>query len=405
MEAMNGMYDVIIVGARCAGSPAAMVLARKGYRVLVVDRAHFPSDAFSTHFIQQPGVALLNRWGLVQPLLDAGTPPINKAAVGSLDVAPAIELPDVPGVVGTMAPRRTVLDKILVDAAREAGAEVREGFTFEDVIRDGDRVTGIAGRNEAGESVTENARLVIGADGRNSKVAEKVGAAMIKDIPAVTCGYFSYWADFPGDTAEVYFGDDRAHIIFPTNDERMVVIALWPPERFSELRKDAEANYTNAVRTAPLLADRAKSAQQVERLQGGTVPNFLKQAWGQGWALIGDAGYHKDPTPADGISDAFYSVDILTVAADDFLSGNKSEEEAFADFQRQHDEKSLPRLELCIKISSFAEAAESTRGGIRRERGDELHAGTGHRPRHPVRHRGFLKPWHTKTERSTTSTG
>jgi flavin-dependent dehydrogenase len=358
------MYDVIIVGARCAGSPAAMLLARKGYRVLVVDRAHFPSDAFSTHFIQQPGVALLNRWGLVQPLVDAGTPLINKAAVGSLEAAPPIDLPDVPGVVGTMAPRRTVLDKILVDAARDAGAEVREGFTFEDVVRDGDRVTGIVGRNEAGESVTENAKLVIGADGRNSKVAEKVGAAMIKDIPPVTCGYFSYWADFEGDTAEVYFGDDRAHIIFPTNDERMVVIALWPPERFSEIRKDAETSYTNAVRTAPLLADRAKSAQQVERLQGGTVPNFLKQAWGPGWALIGDAGYHKDPTPADGISDAFFSVDLLVHAVVDVLSGNRAEDEAFNDFQTKRNEKSLPRLELCIKISSFVEPADQRAAGF-----------------------------------------
>ena len=358
------MYDVIIVGARCAGSPAAMLLARKGYRVLVVDRAHFPSDAFSTHFIQQPGVALLNRWGLVDPLLEAGTPTINKAAVGTLDVTPEIEVPDVPGVPGTMAPRRTLLDKILVDAAREAGAEVREGFTFEDVVRDGDRVTGIVGRNEDGETITERARLVVGADGRNSKVAEKVGAAKIKDLPPVTCGYFSYWSDFPGDAAEVYFGDDRGHIIFPTNDELMVVIALWPPERFSELRKDPEANYTNAVRTAPLLAERAGSAHQAERLQGGIVPNFLKQSWGPGWALIGDAGYHKDPTPADGISDAFYSVHLLSEAVDDLLSGKRSEEEALSDYQRQRDEKSLPRFDLCIKISAFEEPIDQRAAGF-----------------------------------------
>lgn len=358
------MYDVIIVGARCAGSPAAMLLARKGYRVLVVDRAHFPSDAFSTHFIQQPGVALLHRWGLVEPLLQAGTPTINTATVGTLDVAPPIEVPDVPGVPGTMAPRRTLLDKILVDAAIEAGAEIREGFTFEDVVRDGDRVTGIVGRDEDGESVTENARLVVGADGRNSRVADKVGAAMIKDIPPVTCGYFSYWSNFPGDAAEVYFGVDRGHIIFPTNDELMVVIALWPPERFREVRKNAESAYTDAVRSAPLLAERAASAEQVERLQGGTVPNFLKQAWGPGWALIGDAGYHKDPTPADGISDAFYSVHLLAEAANGFLSGKRSEEDALSDFQKERDEKSLSRLDLCIKISSFEDPIEQRAAGF-----------------------------------------
>lgn len=348
------MYDAIIVGARCAGSPTAMLLARKGHRVLLVDRAHFPSDTLSTHFIQQPGVALLARWGLLEPLLAVGTPPVAKAAVGSIDAVSPFEIPEVPGVPGPLAPRRTILDKLLVDGAKQAGAELREGFTFQDLVIEDGRVTGITGRGEDGQSITESARIVIGADGRNSSFASKVGAERVEEVPPLTCGYYSYWSGVPSDSAEVYFGAERSHIVFPTNDGLTVVIALWPVERFSELRRDAERHYTAAVETAPLLSDRIRSGKREERIFGtGELDNFLRRPVGPGWALVGDAGYHKDPTPADGISDAFTAADTLSEAVDSILAERSPEDESLASYQRQRDETALPHFRLCMSISSF----------------------------------------------------
>lgn len=348
------MYDAIIVGARCGGSPTAMLLARKGHRVLVVDRARFPSDTLSTHFIQQPGVALLARWGFVEPLLAAGTPLIKKASVGSLEVAQTIEIPEIEGVPGTLAPRRTLLDKLLIDGARDAGAEVREGFTFEDLVVEEGRVTGISGRQADGQNVTESARIVIGADGRNSSFAKKVGAENSEYAPPLTCGYYSYFSGVPSDSAEVYFGDKATHIVFPTNDGLTVVIALWPVARFSEVRRDAEGQYMAALDAAPLLAERIRSGRREERISGaGDLDNFLRRPIGPGWALVGDAAHYKDPTPAEGITDAFTSADALSEAVDSFLTGQRPEEESLTDYHRQRDEAALPHFRLVLSISSF----------------------------------------------------
>src|SRR3954447_10507126 len=144
-------YDVIVVGARCAGSPVAMLMARKGYRVLVVDRATFPSDTISTHCVQPLGVAALKRWGLLNRLTASGCPPIDTFAFdfGPFTITGAPGTEDFPVAY---APRRILLDKMLVDAAAEAGAEVREGFNVESVVVDGDRVVGIRGHSKGGES-------------------------------------------------------------------------------------------------------------------------------------------------------------------------------------------------------------------------------------------------------------
>ena len=170
---MDMTYDVIVVGARCAGSPTAMLLARKGYRVLVVDRATFPSDTVSTHVVQPLGVAALARWGLLDRLAATGCPPIHTYAFdfGPFTISGSPGTADAP--VAYCA-RRTVLDKLLVDAASEAGAEIREAFTVEEVLIEDGRVVGIRGRAKSGETVTERARLVVGADGRYSVVASAV---------------------------------------------------------------------------------------------------------------------------------------------------------------------------------------------------------------------------------------
>src|SRR5688572_10581126 len=189
-------YDAIVVGARCAGSPTAMLLARKGYRVLLVDRATFPSDTVSTHLIHHPGVASLNRWGLLDRVVATGCPPIHTYA---FDFGP-FTISGVPGIDEApvaYAPRRTVLDEILVDAASEAGAEVREGFSVEEVLADHGRVIGIRGHTKEGTSVTEHAQVVVGADGRHSLVAEAVAAEQYEEKPRLQGSYYAYWSGRP----------------------------------------------------------------------------------------------------------------------------------------------------------------------------------------------------------------
>ena len=240
---MSKAYDAIVVGARCAGSPVAMLLARKGYRVLLVDRATFPSDTVSTHVMQPLGVAALSRWGLLDRLVATGCPPIDTYAY---DFGPIC----ISGAPGTMespvayCPRRTVLDKLLVDAAAEAGAEVREGFTVEEILIEDGRVVGIKGRSKDGASVSERARIVIGADGRNSLVAEAVRPEQYNEKPPLLASYYSYFSDLPmHGRFETYIRPKRGFAAVPTHDGLTLVIAGWPHAEFEANKKDIEGNY------------------------------------------------------------------------------------------------------------------------------------------------------------------
>ncbi len=207
------MYDAIIVGARCAGSPTAMLLARKGYRVLLVDKASFPSDTMSTHYIHPPAIARLDRWGLLDRLRATNAPPITQLTVSMGELAIQPPAPD-GEPYEAWCPRRIVLDAILVDAAVAAGAELRENFPVRELVRDGDTVAGIrAGGN--GSLITEEARVVIGADGLHSTVARGVNAAEYNTIPSLTFGYYAYWSGVPRDGAEIHMAEDRGLPIFP----------------------------------------------------------------------------------------------------------------------------------------------------------------------------------------------
>src|SRR4051794_8728877 len=157
---MTNQYDAIVIGARCAGSPTAMLLARMGYKVLVVDRATFPSDTLSTHVLHPPGVAALQRWNLLDRLKATGCPPIDTYA---FDFGP-VTIAGAPGTDSSpvaYCPRRIVLDKLLVDGAAEAGAEIREGFTVEELVVEDGCVVGVRGHGKDGATVTERARVVV----------------------------------------------------------------------------------------------------------------------------------------------------------------------------------------------------------------------------------------------------
>src|SRR3954462_6628787 len=195
----TGTYDTVVVGARCAGAPTAMLLARKGYRVLLVDKATFPSDTMSTHLVHPPGVAALERWGLLERLQDSGCPPVETYSFdfGPLTIAGTPQPVD--GIAHGYCPRRTILDQLLVDAAVEAGAELREGFNVDEIVAADGAVTGIRGHAKGAAPVTERARVVIGADGRHSLMAKTVQPEQYEERPSHLAMYYAYWSGLPAD--------------------------------------------------------------------------------------------------------------------------------------------------------------------------------------------------------------
>jgi flavin-dependent dehydrogenase len=290
------MYDAIIVGARCAGSPTAMLLARKGYRVLLLDRDAFPSDHMSTHWIHQPSMARLARWGLRERLVATGCPPITTI---TLDLGPFAlrgSPPPASGVVEAYSPRRTVLDKLLVDAAVEAGAELRERFTVQNLVWEGDRVVGVSGHSATGVTAMERARIVIGADGIHSLVARQVAALTYDVRPAYSCVYYTYWSGVAQDSVEFYPRDHRGFGALPTHDGLTCIVVGWPNDEFHAYRADIESNYLKTLELAPALAERVRQGKREERFTGTAEQfNYYRKPHGPGWALVGDAGYIKDP--------------------------------------------------------------------------------------------------------------
>jgi flavin-dependent dehydrogenase len=350
------MYDAIVIGARCAGAPTAMLLARKGYRVLLLDKEGFPSDHMSTHWIHQPGVARLERWGLRERLAATGCPPITSI---TMDLGP-FALRGTPPPAGDVAeaycPRRTILDKLLVDDAVEAGAELREHFAVQDLVWDGDRVSGIAGQSATGTTVTEQARIVIGADGIHSLVARQVEAPTYNNRPTFTCAYYSYWSGVPLDGVGFYPRplEHRGFGTLPTHHGLTGIIVGWPHDEFHVFRADIEGNFLKTLELAPALAERVRQGRREERFTGtAELFNFFRKPYGPGWALVGDAGYHKDPITAQGISDAFRDAELVTEAVDSGLSGKRPVEEAMAEYEQRRNEAALPAYEFTCQLAAL----------------------------------------------------
>ena len=348
------MYDAIVVGARCAGSPTAMLLARRGYRVLLIDAARFPSDTVSTHFIWPPGVACLQRWGLRERIVATNCPAVRSVSLDLGEYTLSGELPPIDGVAECYAPRRTVLDKLLLDAAAEAGAEVREGFAVTGLTESDGRVTGIRGRGRDGAEITEAATLVIGADGYNSLVARAVRAEEYDVRPILTCVHYGYWSDVAPHPAAIHPRERRTIISYPTNDGLTMTIVVAPREEFAQTRADPDGCMQQGLAMVADLAELFAGRRYIETLRGtGAIPNFFRKPFGPGWALVGDAGYHKDPILGQGISDAFQSVEWLVEAIDQGLAGGRPLADALAGYQRRRDEHFKPMYDLCMDLATL----------------------------------------------------
>src|SRR5215207_3190576 len=348
-------WDVIVVGARCAGSPTAMLLARAGFRVLLIDRAHFPSDSMRCHFIQRTGIEYLTRWGLLPRVAASGCPPIFAKNVDLGDFSMPMPPETGPDFPAHYAPRRYVLDAILVDAAAEAGASVLQGCAVHDLIREDGRVAGVRGRTAGGVEIVERAHIVVGADGIYSRVARSVGAATYDERPAATCCYYSYFAGAPVEGVEITFLDDRFVVAFPTNEGLTGVAVAVPIAEFPRFRADIERAFTETLQKTPSLAARVAASERAERWFGtGDLPGYFRQSHGPGWALVGDAGHHKDPIPANGISDAFHSAALLAAAIETGFSGQMALEPALAEYERLRNESAAPGYEEANARATFA---------------------------------------------------
>jgi len=357
--ANRSRHDVVIVGARVAGSATAMLLARLGHDVAVVDQASFPSDTVSTHSIARSGVVQLRRWGLLDAVLDSGAPAIRQVTFNAGGESISRPIKDKSGVDLMVAPRRYVLDTILATAAARAGAEVRPGVTVTGVRRDGrGRVVGVDGHDRAGARVEIGARYVIGADGLGSRVARSVGAPINEVRPAGGGAQYAYYAGSRWAGFEFFVAARSFAGVFPTHDGQACIWVCTPSADAKAVRRRTRSRVAAFDQllepSAPQLAERLRHARRASPVRGMLrQPNQVRQAFGPGWALVGDAGYHRDAVTAYGISDAFRDVELLAVALDQALRADAEETAALARYQQQRDQALREIFEITCRLAAY----------------------------------------------------
>jgi flavin-dependent dehydrogenase len=343
-------YDAVVVGARVAGAATAMLLGRAGWRVLLVDRAPIGGDTVSTHALLRGGVLQLHRWGLLDAVRASGTPALRHARFHYGDETVALDIRAGDGVDALFAPRRTVLDPLLVRAARDAGVDVVTGVTVEGLVRDRDRrVVGLRAHDADGGRATAYGDTIIGADGASSRVARLVGARASFVDPTASALVYGYWAGLPADGYDWYFRPGAAAGVVPTNDGLANVFVGLPPARLAAARRtvDLAAIHAAVLRdVAPQLARTLETRRREQRLHlyAGRAAH-LRTAHGPGWALVGDAGCFADPVTAHGMTDAMRDAELLARSL--VTTGSAASYEATRDLLVR------PMLELSSAIASF----------------------------------------------------
>ena len=357
-------HDIVVVGARAAGAATALLLARLGYDVVLVDRAVFPADTVSTHQIARTGVVQLHRWGLLEAVLDSGAPAIRQVTFTVEGQSTTRAIKDKAGVDLLVAPRRYILDTLVAETAAAAGADLRLGVTITGVhLNDAGRATGVYGHDAAGAPVEIDARFVVGADGLRSRVARAVGAEIIEDRGDRGAAQYAYYAGIPWDGIELIIADRAFTGVFPTHDNQACIWICSPSTDARAARRRAasrEDAFTASLdRTAPGLARRLRAGRRTSPVTGMLrSPNVIRRAHGPGWALVGDAGYHRDPITGHGLSDAYRDAELLAVALDQALRGAAEEGIALAGYQQQRDEAVRDIFDLTCALADYPPAAE-----------------------------------------------
>lgn len=356
-------HDVVVVGSRCAGAATAMLLARQGIDVVAVDRSRFPSDTLSTHAIARGGVVQLSRWGLLDEVVASGAPPIREVSFHIGDDVVRKQIKRSAGVDHLVAPRRDVLDDILFRAAGAAGADMRTGITVGDVSRGpSDRITGVVGRDEHGKTVDIRARFVIGADGLRSRIARAVGAPIIDRRHANGAVFYTYvdGLDFAG--TEFHLGDRAFGGLFPTHHGEANVWISTPAADVAHLRgnRDRSGAFHALLHAAvPSYAARVAKGRQTAPVRGfAGMPNQLRQPAGDGWALVGDAGYFRDAVTGHGMTDAFRDAELLARSIGDVFAGRAAEQEAMRSYGAQRDQMVAELFDLACGLSLYPPAPE-----------------------------------------------
>jgi flavin-dependent dehydrogenase len=359
MRTHRHRHDVVVVGARAAGGATALLLARAGHDVVLLDRARFPSDTVSTHQIARPGVVQLHRWGLLPAVLDSGAPALRRVSVTAGGESVTRPVKDAAGVDLLVAPRRHVLDTLVTGAAATAGADVRTGVTVDGVLRDATgRVVGVHGHDATGAAVRVEARFVVGADGLRSRVARAVGAPVVEHRGDGGAAQYAYYTGIPWPQIELVAAEDALSGVFPTHGGQACVWVCGPTEHAHRQRRAApsrDAAFAAYLRrTAPELSGRLRAATRTSAVTGMLrMPNQLRAAHGPGWALVGDAGYHRDAVTGHGISDAYRDAELLADALDRALRDAEPEGAALAGYQRRRDRALREVFEITCALSAY----------------------------------------------------
>jgi flavin-dependent dehydrogenase len=351
-------HDVLVVGARCAGAATAMLMARRRLRVLAVDRGEYGSDTMSTHALMRGGVLQLHRWGVL-PRIAAVTPAVRRTAFHYGEDCVDLALRPGPGGDALYAPRRTLLDRVLADAARRAGVEVQYGQRLVALRRDADgRVRGGTLLDASGRRQEVRADLVVGADGMSSAVARLAGASVMREGRHASAVIYGHWSGLKAEGYRWYYNPGVSAGVIPTNDGQHCVFAALPQARLrAEADRGAAALYQDVLAAcSPALAEAVARAEPQARLVTfGGRRGYLRQACGPGWALVGDAGYFKDPLTAHGMTDALRDAELLARAA---ACGSEA---AFAGYAATREALSLPLMAATDAIASFAWTLEELR--------------------------------------------
>jgi flavin-dependent dehydrogenase len=353
--------DVVVVGARCAGAPLAALLARRGVSVVLVDQATFPRDTLSSHLFQADALAFLDRLGVIGRLRETGAPFVDRTDLRADDTRLSIELPREPGDPGGIASvRRLLLDPLLVEAAQEAGAEVRTASRVTGLLEERGRMVGVRVSNGPGKETRVGARLVVGADGRGSIVARQAGARKYNVVPNERLLYWAFFENAsPGaDPAFISHRWADRFILGIPSDSGLYQVLVWPEmHELDDFRSDLETAFMKHAWSCAPVAEAVDGARRVGKFFGAVRwSGYFREPSGPGWVLTGDAGHFKDPGPGRGIGDAFIQADALAPAVADGLAGSEKElDKALARWGRWRDKEFAEHYWLAGDLSKAGE--------------------------------------------------
>jgi len=366
---MEPDYDVIIVGARVAGSITATLLGEHGHRVLLLDRAHFPSDTLSTHFFRSPALKSFERMGVFDEVQSSAPHMVDmfNDIDGHTWTEPVV---DKDNLNYFLCVRRITLDAILSRRAqKESNVDFHQGARFTDVIRENGLVTGVVWSDDTGEHQA-TARVVVGADGFYSQVAKSVEPTMEDFEPVRRAMYFSYFQNLPPlerPTAEFYFRGDHLVYVFATDENLTLIAVSVPIAEFELYRKDAKTEMFSVLESLPDLLPRLKSAEMVVPIKGaGNIPCYLRVPYGDGWALVGDSGLVFDPWSGQGIDHASQHAVMLADVLHEFFENKKTWDQAMSSYHAQRNRSSKKNFErtrtVARDIRVMSQAALKARG-------------------------------------------